>query len=79
MSSITHPAHRGSISLEDGKVLAQHAFPGDQFVIRIEAPKCAARAVPGSFAHLTVDEDIPMRRPRSIMRVDDEQGWMDIL
>ncbi|MEY2626097.1 MAG: hypothetical protein RL412_1872 [Pseudomonadota bacterium] len=77
--SVQHPAHRGSICLEDGKVLAQHAFPGDQFVIRIEAPKCAARALPGSFAHLTVDDDIPMRRPLSIMRADPREGWIDIL
>lgn len=77
--SVTHPTHRGSICLEDGKVLAQHAFAGDQFVIRIEAPKCAARAQPGSFAHLSVDDDIPMRRPLSIMRVDAREGWIDIL
>jgi dihydroorotate dehydrogenase electron transfer subunit len=77
--SVEHPAHRGSICLEDGKVLAQHAFSGDQYVIRIEAPKCAARALPGSFAHLTVDDDIPMRRPLSIMRADRREGWIDIL
>ena len=74
-----HPAHRGSIALEDGRVLGQHAYPGDQYVIRIEAPRCAARAQPGSFAHLTVDDDIPMRRPLSIMRADPQGGWIDIL
>jgi len=77
--TVTHPAHRGSICLEDGKVLAQHAFAGDQFVIRLDAPKCAARALPGSFAHLTVDDDIPMRRPLSIMRANAQEGWIDIL
>jgi len=77
--SVQHPAHRGSICLEDGKVLAQQSFPGEQFIIRIEAPKCAARALPGSFAHLTVDDDIPMRRPLSIMRADPREGWIDIL
>ena len=45
-----HPAHRGSIFLEDGKVLAQEEWPGDQFVLRVSAPKCAARALPGSFS-----------------------------
>jgi dihydroorotate dehydrogenase electron transfer subunit len=79
MNTIQHPAHRGSICLEDGKLLSQQAFPGDQYVIRIEAPKCAARALPGSFAHLTVDDDIPMRRPLSIMRVDAQAGWIEIL
>ena len=77
--SVQHPAHRGSIALEDGRVLGQHAYPGDQYVIRIEAPRCAARAQPGSFAHLTVDDDIPMRRPLSIMRADPQGGWIDIL
>jgi dihydroorotate dehydrogenase electron transfer subunit len=75
----THPAHRGTIALEDGVVLSQQAFPGEQFVIRLEAKKCAARAEPGSFAHLQVDDDIPMRRPLSIMRVDREAGWIEIL
>ena len=39
-----HPAHRGSIFLEDGKVVSQETWPGEQFVLRIAAPKCAARA-----------------------------------
>ena len=76
---VQHPAHRGSIALEDGRVLGQHAYPGDQYIIRIESPRCAARAQPGHFAHLTVDDDIPMRRPLSIMRADAEAGWIDIL
>ena len=79
MSAVQHPAHRGSIALEDGKVLGQHAYPGEQYIIRIEAPRCAARAQPGHFAHLTVDDDIPMRRPLSIMRADAQAGWIDIL
>ena len=74
-----HPAHRGSICLEDGRVLGQHAFQAEQYVLRIEAPRCAARAQPGSFVHLTVDDDIPMRRPLSIMRADAREGWIDIL
>jgi dihydroorotate dehydrogenase electron transfer subunit len=72
-------SHRGSICLEDGRVLGQHAFPAGQYVLRIEARACAARAQPGSFVHLTVDDDIPMRRPLSIMRADAHEGWIDIL
>ena len=63
-----HPAHRGSIFLEDGKVISQETWPGEQFVLRVSAPKCAARALPGSFVHLTCDPDVPMRRPLSMMR-----------
>ncbi len=72
-------AHRGTIHLEDGRVLARQEFAGEQFVLRIEAAKCAARATPGSFVHLACDADIPMRRPLSIMRADPRAGWIDIL
>jgi dihydroorotate dehydrogenase electron transfer subunit len=74
-----HPEHRGSIHLETGEVLQQQNFEAEQFVLRIQAPKCAATAKPGSFIHLQVDDDIPMRRPLSIMRVNAKQGWVDIL
>ena len=74
-----HPAHRGSICLEDGTLIAQESWPGEQFVLRIAAPKCAARALPGSFVHLTCDPDVPMRRPLSIQRVNAAEGWIEIL
>jgi dihydroorotate dehydrogenase electron transfer subunit len=72
-------AHRGTIFVEDAKILSQECFPGRQFVLRLAAPQCAARATAGSFAHVTVDPSIPMRRPLSIMRVDREQGWIELL
>jgi dihydroorotate dehydrogenase electron transfer subunit len=75
----THPAHRGSIHLEDGKLVAQESWPGEQFVLRVSAPKCAALALPGSFVHLTCDPDVPMRRPLSIQRVNAAEGWIEIL
>jgi dihydroorotate dehydrogenase electron transfer subunit len=71
--------HRGTIFVEDAELLAQQEFPGGQFVIRLRAPKCAAAATPGSFAHLTCDPQIPMRRPLSIQRVDAKAGWIEIL
>ena len=71
--------HRGTIFVEDAELLAQQEFPGGQFVIRLRAPKCAAAATPGSFAHLTCDPQIPMRRPLSIQRVDAKAGWVEIL
>jgi dihydroorotate dehydrogenase electron transfer subunit len=74
-----HPAHRGSIFLEDGKVISHETWPGEQFVLRIAAPKCAAHALPGTFVHLTCDPDVPMRRPLSIQRVDAKEGWIEIL
>jgi dihydroorotate dehydrogenase electron transfer subunit len=71
--------HRGTIFVEDAELLSQQSFPGQQFVIRLRAPKCAAAATPGSFAHLSCDALIPMRRPLSIMRVDPAAGWIEIL
>jgi len=76
---MTGREHRGTIFVEDAELLSQQEFPGQQFVIRLHAPKCAAAATPGSFAHLTVDPQVPMRRPLSIQRVDAKAGWVEIL
>ena len=69
--------NRNTIFVEDGEVLERESFAGDQFTMRIRAPKCAAHAKAGSFVHLSCDESLPMRRPMSIMRVGDD--WIDIL
>jgi dihydroorotate dehydrogenase electron transfer subunit len=74
-----HPAHRGSIHLEEGRILAHESWPGEQFVLRVTAPKTAQCALPGSFVHLTCDPDVPMRRPLSIQRVDASEGWIEML
>jgi len=71
--------NRGTIFLEDALVLQHTAYDGEQLILRLEAPKCAARAEPGSFVHLTCDAAIPMRRPLSIMRADPAAGWIEIL
>lgn len=71
--------HRDSILLEQAEILSHEAHPGDQFVMRVQAPGCAARALPGQFAHLTVDPQLPMRRPISIMRTSAGEGWVDFL
>jgi dihydroorotate dehydrogenase electron transfer subunit len=57
--------------------MARESWPGEQFILRIHSPKCAAAARPGSFAHITCDESMPMRRPLSIMRAGPD--WIDIL
>ena len=72
-------SHRGTIFVEDAELVSSQEYPGGQFVIRLGAPKCAAAATPGSFAHLTCDPLIPMRRPLSIMRADPAAGWIEIL
>ncbi|HEX7719238.1 MAG TPA: dihydroorotate dehydrogenase electron transfer subunit [Woeseiaceae bacterium] len=70
---------RDTIFVEDARVLGVTTFPGTQFVLRLLAPETAARAVPGTFVHLQCDPAIPMRRPLSIMRVDTEEGWIEVL
>lgn len=72
-------SHRGTIFQEDAEILAHGAEAGDQHILRVHAPRCAARARAGQFAHLTVDPLRPMRRPISIMRVDKEAGWVEFL
>ena len=71
--------HRNTIFVEDCEILTHTAYDGDQYIMRVQAPKIAAKAKPGSFAHLTVHPLRPMRRPISIMRVNKELGWVDFL
>lgn len=69
--------NRGTIFVEDGELLRSDEFAGRQYVMRIRAPKCAAAAKPGSFAHLSCDDSLPMRRPMSILRAQDD--WIEVL
>ncbi len=71
--------HRGTIFVEDAEVLEQHAFPAEQYVVRLRAPECAAHATAGSFVHITCDPSVPMRRPLSIMRSSVAEGWIEVL
>ena len=59
--------------------MLHEAHPGSQFVLRIEAPETARRAVPGTFVHLQCAPSIPLRRPLSIMRTDVDSGTVDLL
>ncbi len=75
----TANAHRGTIFLEEAAVVGQQAFAGEQYVLRLQAPRCAAAATPGSFIHLTCAPELPMRRPLSILRADARAGWIEVL
>jgi dihydroorotate dehydrogenase electron transfer subunit len=76
---MTGKPHRNTLFVEDAEILAHDSYPGDQYVLRVQAPRCAAHARPGSFAHLQCDPALPMRRPLSIMRVDAVAGWAEFL
>jgi dihydroorotate dehydrogenase electron transfer subunit len=79
MSEKQPPPQRDTLFVEDAKILLHDSYPGDQYVLRVQAPECAARALPGSFAHLQCDPSLLMRRPLSIMRADSNAGWVEFL
>ncbi len=71
--------HRNSIALENAEVLSHRGFEAEQYVLRVYAPRIAARTEPGMFAHLECGHALPMRRPLSIMRADPEAGHLEFL
>ena len=76
---MTNKPHRDTILCEEAEILSHQAEPGNQFILRVRAPRIAASAQPGSFVHITVHALRPLRRPISIMRVDAVNGTVDFL
>lgn len=72
-------SHRDTIFVEEAHIIDHISYSGEQFILRVVAPECARRAVAGSFAHIRCDNDIPMRRPLSIMRTDAANGEVEFL
>jgi dihydroorotate dehydrogenase electron transfer subunit len=72
-------ANRATVALELGEILSHDSFDGDQYILRVRAPKAARRATPGTFAHITCDRAVPLRRPLSIMRAEPAEGWLEFL
>jgi len=68
-----------SIFDEQARVMAHASHPGDQYIMRLHAPKTAAHAKPGQFVHLRVSPERPLRRPISIMLTDPKTGTVDLL
>lgn len=71
-------ATRNTLHVEGGVVESNEAHEGHQHVMRLKAPRVAAKAKPGQFVHLRCDPALPMRRPMSIMRVQPD-GALDLL
>jgi dihydroorotate dehydrogenase electron transfer subunit len=71
--------NRDTIFLEEGRIQRHLTCPGKQHVLRLEAPRCAAAAAPGSFVYLRCDPLLAMRRPFSIMRSSRDAGWIEVL
>jgi len=71
--------HRDTLFVEDAEVVNIECFDDEQYVLRLQAPRCAAHATAGSFVHVRCSDDLPMRRPLSIMRRDAAAGWIEVL
>ncbi len=72
-------SYRNTIFVEDAEILQHTGYEGDQYLIRLRAPKTAEHAQPGNFVHLQCDDLLPMRRPMSLMRVKPKTGEIEIL
>ncbi len=70
---------QASIFVEDARIIEHTAYAGDQYVLHLEVDKIARTARPGSFVHVRCHEQLPMRRPLSIMRADSNRGSIDLL
>ncbi|MCC6302488.1 MAG: dihydroorotate dehydrogenase electron transfer subunit [Gammaproteobacteria bacterium] len=71
--------HRDTLLVEEGEILGHQAHPGEQFILRLKAPRIAQRARAGSFVHIECHPLLPMRRPLSIMRAEPAAGWIELL
>ena len=76
---MSYKPKRGTVALEDAEIMDHQAFAGQQFILRVRAPTAARRATPGTFAHISVDPAVPLRRPLSIMRANASEGWLEFL
>ena len=74
-----HPITRDTVFAEQAKILMHDNYAEEQYVLRLHAPQTATHACPGSFIHLQCDTELFMRRPMSIMRANNDAGWIDIL
>lgn len=68
-----------TLFLHDARILTHTAHPGGQYVLRLEAPECASTAQPGQFVHLRCHDRLALRRPLSLLRVDPQAGWIEVL
>jgi len=70
---------RGTLFVENALLMQKNSYAGEQYILRLNAPKCARNAVAGSFVHIQCNERIAMRRPLSIMRSNAAEGWIEVL
>jgi len=71
--------NRNTILTEQCEIISHEAFEGEQYIVKVYAPKIAKLALAGSFVHLKCDDSLAMRRPISIMQADQEHGTITLL
>ena len=71
--------NRNTIRVEQATVIEQIHHADQQFTLRLRAPSIVERAKPGHFVHLSVGNELKMRRPMSIMRIDPSAATFDVL
>ena len=70
---------RNTINICDCKVLAHYHFKGEQYILTFASEEISKSTLPGQFVHITVSNELEMRRPFSVMSVDEESNTFDIL
>ena len=68
-----------TINICDCKVLAHYHFQGKQYILTLTSEEISKSTLPGQFVHITVSNKLDMRRPFSVMSVDEESNTFDIL
>ena len=77
-SEMPPSSRKPTIFSELARVVSHQAFAGDQHVLRLHAPRAAA-AQPGQFVHLRCADDLPLRRPYSVLTADADAATLDVL
>jgi len=72
-------SNRETISVNDCQVLAHYKYDGEQYILTLSSSEIAQTTNPGQFVHITVSDVIAMRRPISVMSVDEENSTFDLL
>ena len=70
---------RNTINICDCKVLSHYHFQGEQYILTFASEEISKSTLPGQFVHITVSNELEMRRPFSVMSVDEESNTFDIL
>ena len=69
-----------SIYAEHARILVHEALPAEQYLLRLEAPQCAQSILPGNFIHLSCSRNpFELKRPFSVLRSSNKDGWIEIL